>query len=368
MVVGVPKEIKTDEFRVGLTPYNVAALVGEGHTVVVEKGAGEGSGFDDASYSEAGASLAENAAEVFEKAGLIVKVKEPQPTEYALLNASHTLFTYLHLAPCEELTTALMECGVTAIGYETVGTGGNLPLLKPMSEIAGKMGPLAGAHHLSRYAGGEGLLIGGAVGVLPANVLIVGAGNAGSSAAKIAVGMGADVTVVNRSTPKLEHLQQQFPSVKTAVYSPTHFLELLKQADLVISSVLIPGASAPHLIDRNMLRQMKPGSVIVDIAIDQGGTAETSRPTTHRDPTFVEEGVVHYCVANMPGAYPKTATTALTNATFPYVRKLANEGFEKAVVEDAQLAVGVNVFRGHVTNRDVAGSLGFKFTPLSALL
>ena len=368
MVVGVPKEVKTDEFRVGLTPYNVADLVEDGHTVVVESGAGEGSGFSDTSYIDAGASIAENATEVFEKAGLIVKVKEPQPSEYALLNESHTLFTYLHLAPCPELTTALMECGVSAIGYETVGSQANLPLLKPMSEIAGKMGPLVGSQHLSRYNGGEGVLIGGAVGVLPANVLIIGAGNAGFSAAKIAVGLGADVTVVNRSAPKLERLQQQLPSVKTAVYSPAHFFELLKQADLVVSSVLIPGASAPHLIDRNMLRQMKPGSVIVDIAIDQGGTAETSRPTTHRDPTFVEEGVVHYCVANMPGAYPKTATTALTNATFPYVRKLANEGFEKAVEEDAELAAGVNVFRGHVTNRDVAGSLGFEFIPLPALL
>lgn len=368
MTIGVPKEIKADEFRVGLTPFNVAALVREGHCVYVEEGAGRGSGFEDIAYAEAGAVLLPGASEVYKNAQLIVKVKEPQPSEYALLDDTHLLFTYLHLAASRELTTALMQRGLTAIAYETVEVNGSLPLLKPMSEIAGKIAAMEGAHHLSRYSGGEGVLMGGAAGVPPANVVVIGAGNAGFAAAKTAWGMGADVTVLDCYQPALEKLRQQLPGAKTLMNSPVELLESSKSADLLISSVLIAGESAPHLVDRAMLRGMKRGSVFVDIAIDQGGTSETSRPTTHRDPVYVEEGVVHYCVANMPGAYPRTATTALTNATFEYVRRLANEGVKEAIKSDPSLAAGVNVAKGKVTNSHVAESLGLEYTELSALL
>jgi alanine dehydrogenase len=368
MVIGIPKEVKTDEFRVGATPFNVATLVHDGHRVVVERDAGAGSGFSDAEYAAAGAELLADAAQIYAEAELIVKVKEPQLSEYEYLNDTHTLFTYLHLAPCKELTSVLMQKGVTAIGYETVESGGGLPLLKPMSEVAGKMAPLVGAHHLNRYQGGEGVLLGGVTGVLPAEVLVIGAGNVGFNAARTAVGLGAEVTVINRTTPKLESLAQLLPSAKTAVYSPLQLQALIWRADLVVSSVLIPGAKAPQLIDREMLRGMKPGSVFVDVAIDQGGTAQTSRPTTHHDPVFVEEEVVHYCVANMPGAYPRTATTALTNATLPYVRRLAAEGTVEALKHDPALSSGVNVYKGEVTNRSVAEATGFSFMPIASLL
>ncbi|MGB5964624.1 MAG: alanine dehydrogenase [Sulfurimonadaceae bacterium] len=369
MTVGIPKEVKTDEFRVGATPFNVALLIDDGHSVLVQSGAGEGSGFSDALYRDAGAEIVESAEALYAQAALIVKVKEPQPSEYELLNETHTLFCYLHLAPLPELVSLLAEKRVCAIAYETVALGRELPLLKPMSEIAGKMGPSVAAHLLSRYQGGEGLLIGGAVGVAPANLLIIGAGNAGFNAAKIAVGMGADVTVLNRSTPKLEQLQKVLPSVKTAVYSPAALRELLPNSDVVVSTVLIHGgATTPKLITRDMLRSMKKGSVLVDITIDQGGIAETSRPTTHTDPIFTEEGVLHYCVANMPGAYPKTATVALTNATLPYIRKLANEGSINAIKNDPALALGVNLFNGVVTNPAVAEALDFNYRAVETLL
>ena len=369
MTVGIPKEVKTDEFRVGATPFNVAMLIDDGHKVLVQSGAGEGSGFSDALYRDTGAEIVESAEALYAQATLIVKVKEPQPSEYALLSDRHTLFCYLHLAPLPELVSLLAEKRVCAIAYETVALGTLLPLLKPMSEIAGKMGPAVAAHHLSRYQGGEGVLIGGAVGVPPANVLIIGAGNAGFNAAKIAAGMGADVTVLNRSTPKLEQLQNVLPSVKTAIYSPETLRELLPDTDIIISTVLIHGgATTPKLITRKMLKEMKKGSILVDITIDQGGIAETSRPTTHTDPIFVEEGVLHYCVANMPGAYPKTATVALTNATLPYIRKLANQGSIDAIKEDPSLALGVNVFNGTVTNPAVAKALSLEFKALETLL
>ncbi|WP_345976319.1 alanine dehydrogenase [Sulfurimonas sp. HSL3-7] len=369
MTVGIPKEVKTDEFRVGATPFNVATLVGEGHSVLVESGAGEGSGFSDALYREAGAEIVSGPKVLYGRATLIVKVKEPQPSEYGLLDERHTLFCYLHLAPLPELVAVLAEKKVCAIAYETVASGRELPLLKPMSEIAGKMGPSVAAHHLSRYQGGEGVLIGGAVGVAPAKLLVIGAGNAGFNAAKTAAGMGADVTVVNRSTPKLEQLQRVLPGVKTAVYSPEVLRGLLQKTDIVISTVLIHGgATAPKLITREMLRQMKKGAVLVDIPIDQGGSSEASRPTTHTDPVFIEEGVLHYCVANMPGAYPKTASVALTNATFPYMRKLAKEGSLNAIAKDPSLALGVNLFKGAVTNRAVAETLGLKYEALETLL
>ncbi len=369
MTVGIPKEVKKDEFRVGATPFNVALLVEDGHKVLVESGAGEGSGFSDALYRDAGAEIVTGAEELYGRSTLIAKVKEPQQSEYGLLDERHTLFCYLHLAPLPELVAVLAEKKICAVAYETVASGRELPLLKPMSEIAGKMAPSVAAHHLSRYQGGEGILIGGAVGVPPANVLIIGAGNAGFNAAKTALGMGADVTVLNRSTPKLEQLQKVLPSAKTALYSPAALRELLLDADIVISTVLIHGgATAPKLITRDMLRQMKKGAVLVDIPIDQGGSSESSRPTTHTDPIFIEEGVLHYCVANMPGAYPKTATVALTNATLPYMRKLANKGSRNAIADDPSLALGVNLFKGAVTNRAVAETLGLKYEALEALL
>jgi alanine dehydrogenase len=369
MTIGIPKEVKTDEFRVGATPLNVSLLVEDGHRVVVQSGAGVGSGFGDNDYLEAGAQIAANAKEVYNRAALIVKVKEPQPSEYDLLNETHTIFCYLHLAPLRELTAVLIEKKVCAIAYETVAKANQLPLLKPMSEIAGKMSPIVGAYHLGRYQGGEGVLISGAYGVSAANVLIIGAGNAGFNAAKIAFGMGADVTVVNRGMQKLEELQKSLPHVKTAVYSQEIFSELLKSSDIVISTILIHGgATAPKLITRDMLREMKDKSVFVDVAIDQGGTSETSRPTTHTNPIFIEEGVLHYCVANMPGAYPKTATIALTNATLTYIRKLANEGTRKAVKSDMSLASGVNIFNGVVTNRAVAEAQNLEFQTLETQL
>ncbi len=369
MTVGIPKEVKTDEYRVGATPSNVSVLVADGHRVVVQKSAGEGSGFSNKEYLDAGAELVDSPEEVYSISSLIVKVKEPQPSEYELLNERHTLFCYLHLAPLKELTSVLVKRKVCAIAYETVAEESELPLLKPMSEIAGKMAPNIGAYHLSRYEGGIGVLMGGVSGVAPANVLIIGAGNAGFNAAKIASGMGASVTVLNRSHPKLEELKKLLPSVKTEIYSKELFCELLKESDIVISSILIHGgASTPKLITKEILKEMKDGSIIVDITIDQGGISIASKPTTHTNPVFIEEGVLHYCVDNMPGAYPKTATLALTNATLPYVRELANSGSLDAIKSNESLGFGVNVFNGVVTNRAVAEIHGFEFVPYDQAL
>lgn len=369
MIIGIPKEVKTDEYRVGVTPSNVAVLLKDGHDVVVQCAAGVGSGFSDKEYLDAGAMIVSDAKSVYYKADLIVKVKEPQPSEYELLNEKHTLFCYLHLAPIKKLTSVLLQKKLCAIAYETVSEDGELPLLKPMSEIAGKMAPNIGAYHLGRYQGGNGVLISGASGVDPANVLVIGAGNAGSNAAKIAVGMGADVTVVNRSAPKLVELQKSLPSIKTAIYSKETLYKLLEVADIVISSVLIHGgASTPKLITKKMMQDMKDGSIIVDITIDQGGISESSRPTTHTEPTFIDDGVLHYCVANMPGAYPKTATLALNNATVDYIRELANSGTVDAVKNNKALALGVNVFNGVLTNGAVAKMHGFEYAELEPLL
>ncbi len=365
MIIGIPKEIKTDEFRVGATPSNAALLISDGHRVVVQSGAGVGSGFADEDYIKAGAKIAISAKELYKEAALIVKVKEPQPSEYGFLNEKHTLFCYLHLAPLKELTAVLMQKRVCAIAYETVAAGGKLPLLKPMSEIAGRMSPVVGAHYLSRYQGGEGVLISGTNGIAPAKVLIVGAGNAGFNAAKIASGMGADVTVINRTLPKLEELKKLLPHVKTILYSEEVFFEALKASDIVVGAVLVHGgAPTPKLISREMLKEMKNGAVLVDITIDQGGISEASTPTTHTNPIFIEEGVLHYCVTNMPGAYPKTSTAALSNATIPYVRKMANNGVIDAIKSDASLALGVNVFNGVVTNSAVAEVHNFEFKAL----
>jgi alanine dehydrogenase len=369
MIVGIPKEVKTDEFRVGATPLNVELLVKDGHKVLVQSCAGEGSGFRDADYFDAGASIVSSAKELYEKSALIVKVKETQASEYDLLNENHTLFCYLHLAPLMKLTSVLIEKKVCAIAYETVAVNNQLPLLKPMSEIAGKMAPIVAAYHLSRYQSGEGVLISGADGVEAAKVLVIGAGNAGFNAAKIATGMGADVTVVNRSLPKLDELKKILPDVITSLYTPEILKEIIDDFDIVISTVLIHGgSSAPKLITRDMLKGMNDGAVFVDVAIDQGGIAETSKPTTHTNPIFIEEGVLHYCVANMPGAYPKTSTIALTNATIPYVRKLANKGSVNAIKDDSSLALGVNVFNGVITNRAVAQTQGLEFQALEIVL
>jgi alanine dehydrogenase len=369
MTIGTPKEQKTDEFRVGLTPANVASLVGDGHSVLIQKSAGEGSGFSDSDYDKAGAKMVSTLEEVYASAKLIVKVKEPQALEYDLLNDTHTLFCYLHLAPIPKLVTALLKNEVCAIAYETVAVDNHLPLLQPMSEIAGRMAPMVAAEYLSRYKGGEGILISGAEGVAPANVLVIGAGNAGFNAATIAHGMGAKVTVLNRSTPKLKKLLEICPDVKTAIYSEKKLREELVDADIVISPVLIHGgATTPKLITREMLKTMKKGSILVDVTIDQGGISEASRPTTHRDATFVEEGVLHYCVANMPGAYPKTATLALCKATFPYVSKLANEGTVDAIKNSPSLGLGVNVYKGEVTNKAVGEVQGLEFRELEGLI
>ena len=369
MIIGIPKEVKTDEFRVGATPSNVEQLVKDGHDVIIQKGAGEGSGFSDDAYLKAGAKLAEDASQVYGEAVLIVKVKEPQKSEYELLNEKHILFCYLHLAPLPELTSILMQKKLCAIAYETVALGSELPLLKPMSEIAGKMSLTVAAHHLSRYQGGEGVLISGAFGVDAANVLIIGAGNAGTGATEIAYGLGSNVTVINRSSPKLEKLKKLFPNIATELFSPATLEKCIKDADVVIGTVLIHGGSStPKLITKEMLKQMKKGSVLVDITIDQGGISECSHPTTHTNPVFVEEGVLHYCVANMPGAYPKTASLALTNATFSYVRKLANEGLAEALKNDASLRLGVNVFKGSLTNNAVAEICNEQYRDIDSLI
>lgn len=363
MVVGIPKEVKTDEYRVGITPKNALLLIQEGHKVIVQSKAGEGSGFMDSDYIAIGAKIVLSAKELYDKAILIVKVKEPQPSEYSYLNEKHILFCYLHLAPLFELTSVLKEKKLCAIAYETVAQEGTLPLLKPMSEIAGKMSPIMGAYHLSRYQGGEGVLISGA------NVLIIGAGNAGYNAAKIALGMGGNVTVINRSMPKLEELKKELPNAEILLYSLENLQRVLIDSDIVISSVLIHGgASAPKIISRDMLKSMKEGTVFVDIAIDQGGSADSSKPTTHTNPIFKENGVIHYCVANMPGAYPKTSTIALSNATISYVIELANKDISKALKESYSLSSGVNVYHGHITNSAIAKVHNFEFKDIMSCL
>ena len=370
MRIGVPREIKVHEYRVGLVPAGVRELVAAGHEVVVETGAASGIGMDDGQYRAAGASIAQDAAGVFSRADLIVKVKEPQPAECALLRPGQTLFTYLHLAADPMQAAGLMKSGATAIAYETVtGKNGSLPLLTPMSEVAGRMSIQVGAASLQKASGGSGVLLGGVPGVPPANVVILGGGVAGTHAAEIAVGMRADVTVVDRSVDRLRELSSLFGSSLRTAYSTAETIEsLVRDADLVIGAVLIAGAAAPKLVTRSMLQTMKPGSVIVDIAIDQGGCFETSRPTTHADPTFVVDGIVHYCVANMPGAVPRTSTFALTNATLPYVRAIADLGWQAAFKQDPGLAGGLNVHAGAITHSAVARSLGIASRPALALV
>ena len=359
MLMGVPKEVKTHEYRVGLTPGNVRELVHRGHQVVVEAGAGTGIGFDDGVYAAAGASILRNAAEVFAKAELIVKVKEPQPQEVALLRCDQLLFTYLHLAADKPLAQGLIQSGAVAIAYETVTDGqGGLPLLAPMSEVAGRMAVQVGAHCLEKEQGGIGVLLGGVPGVPAAKVVILGGGVAGTNAARMAMGMEAYVTVIDKSLPRLYELDLQFGAQLHTLFSTMENIEReVVAADLIIGAVLIPGAAAPKLVSRKLVRAMKPGAVVVDVSIDQGGCFETSRPTTHASPTFVEEGVVHYCVTNMPGAVARTSTVALNNATLPFVLAIADRGWRQAMLEDPHLQSGLNVCKGVVTHPAVARAL-----------
>ncbi|MFT4047889.1 MAG: alanine dehydrogenase [Solimonas sp.] len=360
MRIGTPKEIKNHEYRVGLTPAGVRELTAHGHEVFIETRAGLGIGIDDAEYQRAGAQILGTAAAVFDTAEMIIKVKEPQPAECAMLKAHHVLFTYLHLAPDPQQTEALIASGCTAIAYETVTDAhGGLPLLAPMSEVAGRMSIQAGAHAMEKAAGGNGVLLGGVPGVPAAEVVVIGGGVVGYNAARIAVGMGARVTILDRSLTRLNWLDGVFENRATTLYSTVDAVETsLARADLVIGAVLVPGAAAPKLVTRATLKHMKPGTVIVDVAIDQGGCFETSRPTTHQEPTYLVDGIVHYCVANMPGGVARTSTFALTNATMPFAVALADKGWRQALLDDAHLREGLNVFGGQVTYRAVAEALG----------
>ncbi|HWK37106.1 alanine dehydrogenase [Sphingomonas sp.] len=363
MRVGVPREIKNNEYRVGLTPPSVAELTAQGHAVIVETGAGAGIDFEDQDYVAVGARVVATPAEVFAGADMIVKVKEPQPQEIALLEPRHTLFTYLHLAADKPQAEGLMASGATCIAYETVTSrSGALPLLKPMSEVAGRMSVQVGAHYLEKEQGGRGVLLGGVPGVAPARVAILGGGVSGINAAQMAVGMRADVTIYDINNDRLAELDMFFSSqIKTAYASKAAIAAAVKNAHLVIGAVLVPGAAAPKLVTREMLKTMKRGSVLVDIAIDQGGCFETSHPTTHQDPVFEVDGVIHYCVANMPGAVARTSTFALNNATLPFALRLANLGAEAAMKADPHLAAGLNVYKGDITYRAVADALDLPY-------
>jgi alanine dehydrogenase len=358
MIIGLPKEIKQQEYRVALLPSAAYQLIKRGHTVIVERNAGAGSGYPDADYGRAGATLVDSHAAVFATADLIVKVKEPLPEEYPLLRPGQILFTYLHLAADKALTEALMKSGVTGIAYETIEVNRRLPLLEPMSEIAGRMSILVGGYFLAKHHGGSGTLLGGVPGVLPGKVVVLGGGVSGINAARMAIGLGADVTVLEVDLERMRFLDITLHTSHTLYSSEAHLMELLPSVDLLIGAVLVPGAKAPRLINREMLRCMRPGSVLVDIAIDQGGCAETSHPTTHNNPVFVEEGVTHYCVANMPGAYARTATQALTNVTNRYVELLADHGLAEACQLQPALAGGINVQGGRVTCAAVAAAHG----------
>jgi alanine dehydrogenase len=357
--IGIPKEIKEQEFRVALPPSGAYQLMRRGHTVVVERGAGKGAGFHDAEYEQAGAKLLDSHAAVFEQAELIVKVKEPLPAEYGSLRPDHILFTYLHLAASKPLTEALMKSGVAALAYETIEVNRRLPLLEPMSEIAGRMSILVGGYYLAKHNGGSGVLLGGVPGVLPGRVVVIGGGTSGVNAARMATGVGADVTILEVDLERMRFLDITLHTAHTLYSNESHLAELLPEVDLLIGAVLVPGARAPRLITREMLRHMRAGSVLVDIAIDQGGCAETSRPTTHQSPVYVEERVTHYCVANMPGAFARTATQALTNVTYRYVEALADFGLAEACQRMPALVSGINVQRGQVTHPAVAAAHGF---------
>lgn len=365
MIIGVPKEIKAQENRVALLPSAAYQLIKRGHSVFVEKSAGIGSGFPDSEYEAAGAKLLDTHEAVFEQADLIVKVKEPLASEYDLIRPNQLLFTYLHLAANRALTEALMKTGATCIAYETVEVNRRLPLLEPMSEIAGRMSIIVGGYFLAKHAGGKGVLLGGVPGVLPGRVVVIGGGTSGVNAARMATGLGADVTIMEVDLERMRFLDITMHTAHTLFSSEASLQELLPTCDLLIGAVLVPGAKAPKLISRDMLRMMKPGSVLVDIAIDQGGCAETSRPTTHENPTYFEEGIMHYCVANMPGAYARTATQALTNVTYRYIESLADYGLEGACERQPGLKLGINVMGGNLTFQTVAAAHSLPFTPLA---
>ncbi|MEZ5831139.1 MAG: alanine dehydrogenase [Dongiaceae bacterium] len=370
MLIGVPKEIKNHEYRVGLTPSSVRELVHHGHKVLVETKAGAGIGFDDAAYQAAGATIAPNASDVFAKADMIVKVKEPQPVECKMLRKGQLLYTYLHLAPDPEQTEGLIKSGCTAIAYETVTSArGGLPLLAPMSEVAGRMSVQVGAHYLEKAQGGAGILLGGVPGVRAANVVVIGGGISGTHAVRMALGMEAIVTVIDKNLDRLRELDELFGSSLNTIYSTVDAIEqYVVEADLVIGAVLVPGAAAPKLVTRKMIQKMRPGSVVVDIAIDQGGCFETSHATTHADPVYVVDGITHYCVANMPGAVARTSTIALNNATLPFAVALANKGAKKALADDPHLLNGLNIHDGQVTYKAVADALKLKYTPAQQAL
>jgi alanine dehydrogenase len=361
MIIGVPKEIKEQEQRVALLPSAAEQLKRRKHSVLVEKNAGVGSGYPDADYVKAGAEIVDLAKDVFARADMIVKVKEPLAAEFPLLRKGQILFTYLHLAASKPLTDALLKSGVTGVAYETIQVGTRLPLLEPMSEIAGRMSVVMGANFLAKYNGGSGVLLGGVPGVLPGRVVVVGGGTSGVNAARMAMGLGAEVIILDVDVERLRFLDLAIDSMRTLYSSEANLNELMADCDLLIGAVLLPGAKAPKLITRPMLRKMKKGSVLVDIAIDQGGCAETSRPTTHVDPVYVEEGVTHYCVANMPAAYARTATQALTNVTYRYVELLADYGLEEACKKQPALTGGINTRDGKLTCRAVADAHGMKY-------
>src|ERR1044071_5226017 len=363
MIIGVPKEIKEQENRVGLLPYTAQLLTRRGHTVLVQKDAGLGSGYPNEDYLQAGAKIVEKAADLFGQAEMIVKVKEPLKAEWGLLRRGQILFTYLHLAASKELTEALLSSGVTGVAYETIQVGNKLPLLEPMSEIAGRMSIVMGAYYLAKHNGGNGVLLGGVPGVLPGKVVVLGGGTAGVNAARMAVGLFADVTILEVDGERMRFLDLTMPNATTLHSNEAHLNELMPATDLLIGAVLVPGAKAPKLITRAMLQRMRPGSVLVDIAIDQGGCVETSRPTTHLDPVYVEEGVTHYCVANMPAAYARTSTQALTNITGRYIELLADLGLKEACERQPALVGGINTMDGRLTHRAVAEAHAMSFEP-----
>jgi len=370
MLIGIPKEIKNHEYRVGLTPSSVREATAHGHDVIIETNAGAGIGCSNDDYVAAGAKIVDTAAEIFAKSEMIVKVKEPQKVEYEQLREGQLLFTYLHLAPDPEQTAGLIKSGVTAIAYETVtDKNGGLPLLAPMSEVAGRMAPQVGAAALQKANGGRGMLLGGVPGVAPAKVVVIGGGVVGTNAARIAAGMGADVIILDKNVKRLTYIDDVFgPRIKTQYATIDDTEALVYDADMVVGAVLIPGAAAPKLIHKDQLSKMKPGSVIVDVAIDQGGCFETSKATTHADPTYIVDDVVHYCVANMPGAVARTSTFALNNATLPFTLALADKGWKKACQEDPHLAAGLNVHEGRITYEAVARDLGYDYLPLDRVL
>lgn len=364
MIIGIPKEVKNNEYRVALTPAGAGMLRMAGHQVLVEKGAGEGSGFSDDDYVREGAALRETAGEVWGGSEMIMKVKEPLPSEYGYFRDNLLLFTYLHLAAAGDLAEHLVRSGVTGIAYETIQLpGGGLPLLTPMSEVAGRMSVQIGAHILEKYNGGRGILLGGVPGVPPADVIILGGGIVGTNAAKMALGLGANVVIIERSADRMRYLDDVFGGqVRTLMSNPYNIASAVQKADLLIGAVLIPGARAPRLVTEDMVKQMKPGAVIVDVAVDQGGSIETiDRVTTHDNPTYVKHGVLHYAVANMPGAVPRTSTLALTNVTLPYALEIAGKGFDIAIADNPMLKLGVNTYRGKVTHPAVAEAVGLPY-------